>query len=297
LAATATSDVKGDDPRKRRILHPTRLNRRRLDPLHTPMHTNFDPDSAARMLAETWRGGQQLTELPSAIRPRTIDEGYDTQDQLLRLLGAHTVGWKLGVGSPKALRAANLARPMIGQVIETERYDSGAAVRIASATPVTVEFEIAYVLARDIAPGSAPAVPMDAVGETRVSFELVHSRFVDRRAVGWPSFAADDSAFRALIVGEILSPGAADSLADSIVVCAGDRVAGRGLTGDDRTDPVASLAALFAHAAERNITLRRGQVVSTGAVAQPFENSDPAIVIAARYGSSQLQVRIERAGR
>ncbi|MBV8526148.1 MAG: hypothetical protein JOY71_29240 [Acetobacteraceae bacterium] len=32
---------------------------------------------------------------------------------------------------------------------------------------------------------------LDAIGEVRVAFELVLSRFVDRRAIGWLSFAAE----------------------------------------------------------------------------------------------------------
>ena len=258
------------------------------------MSRNFDPDPAAKMLESAWRSGRQLTELPAAVRPMTINEGYDTQDRLLRLLGARTVGWKLGVGSPKALKAANLARPMIGQVIETERYESGATVKISSTTPVTIEFEVAYVLARDVAPGSAPARALDAVAETRATLELVHSRFTNRRAVGWPSFAADDSAFRALVVGDILDSTTTESLFDAVVVFEDDHAVARGLRGDDRTDSVGSLTALFAHAAERNITLRSGEIVSTGAVAQPFESSDSTVVITARYGSTALQVRIER---
>ena len=43
------------------------------------------------------------------------------------------------------------------------------------------------------------------------------------------------------------------------------------LTGDDRTDPVVSLRYLFQHAEERAIPLRRGEIVTTGAVVTPFD--------------------------
>ena len=44
----------------------------------------FDAAPAAAALAEAWRTGRLLTELPAPIRPRTLAEGYDVQDQLVR---------------------------------------------------------------------------------------------------------------------------------------------------------------------------------------------------------------------
>ncbi|MBV8092677.1 MAG: hypothetical protein JO110_05510 [Acetobacteraceae bacterium] len=47
-------------------------------------------------------------------------------------------------------------------------------------------------LAVVVAVPSGPEFPvLDAIGEVRVAFELVLSRFVDRRAIGWLSFAAE----------------------------------------------------------------------------------------------------------
>lgn len=47
------------------------------------MNPDFDPQPAARALADAWRRGAQLRELPSAVRPRSLDEGYAVQDFLM----------------------------------------------------------------------------------------------------------------------------------------------------------------------------------------------------------------------
>ena len=70
-------------------------------------------------------------------------------------------------------------------MLASRRFDSGAVIPVPDRAPVTVEFEIAYVLGRDIAPSETAAAPWDAVAEIRTTVELVRSRFVDRRAVGW----------------------------------------------------------------------------------------------------------------
>ena len=59
----------------------------------------FDPHPAAAMLAQAWRSGTLLAELPRAVRPATMAQGYDIQDRLIAELGRPVVGWKLGLAA------------------------------------------------------------------------------------------------------------------------------------------------------------------------------------------------------
>lgn len=246
---------------------------------------DFDPAPAAELLAAAWRSDAQMTELPAAVRPRTLREGYDVQDRVAAQLSDPTVGWKLGVGSPNAMRKAGLDRPLVGRVTASRRFAPGATVELRSQAAVTVEFEIAFALARDIAPGAMPSAPITAVETIHMTCEVVRARYVDRRAVGWPSFVADDSGFRALVMGRSISASQAQNMVGSIAVYADGEEKARGVTGGERTDPVASLAALFAHARERGITLRRGDVVSTGTVSVPFDLGRGADLVATADGT------------
>src|SRR4051794_24983259 len=108
------------------------------------MTTSFDPNPAARLLAQAWHGSQQITELPQDIRPENIDQGYDVQDRLVELLGVPVGGWKLGVGSAKLKQQSGVGRSIAGRVLETRRHGPGAAVQLSFAAPVTIEFEIAF---------------------------------------------------------------------------------------------------------------------------------------------------------
>jgi 2-keto-4-pentenoate hydratase len=255
----------------------------------------FDPVPAAEVLASAWRDASQMKELPAAVRPRTLSEGYDIQDHLVAILGADVAGWKLGVGSRNALLKAVAGRPLLGRVLAHECYRSGDVITIRNFAPATIEFEIAYVLSCDVKSDDLPSSPMDVVEHACVTFEVVQSRFEDRRAVGWPSFVADNAAFRALVVGEMVPLQALDSLADVVTVRVDGIDTARGNQGGDRTDAQASLGALLVHAKERGIALRKGAIVSTGAVSQPFETRADTAVVIADYGTGEIRMSVVRA--
>lgn len=251
------------------------------------MTTSFDPNPAARLLAQVWHGSQQITELPADIRPANIDQGYDVQDRLVELLGVPVAGWKLGVGSAKLKQQSGVGRSIAGRVLEPRRYGPGAAVRLSFAAPVTIEFEVAFVLGRDIDLNFTED-PKSAIAETRVTFELVMARFVDRRSVGWPSFAADNSGFEALIVGERLDEREIQELPTSLVVSVDGQEKARAATGDDATDPYGAFADLVAIARERKMMLPKGSIISTGSASMPFAVSAPKAGVRASYLGKQL---------
>ena len=256
------------------------------------MTASFDPIAAARFLFDVWRDSKQVAELPQAIRPTNIDQGYDVQDNLVDLLGAPVIGWKLGVGSAKLKQQSGVGRSIAGRVLGNRRYDPGATVKLSFAAPVTIEFEIAFVLGRDIDDRFAGDV-RTAIAETRVTFELVMARFVDRRAVGWPSFAADDSGFEALIVGERIDDSQIPELLSSLVVSVDGQEKARAATGDDATDPYGALADLVAIARERKMVLPKGSIISTGSASMPFAVSAPKGEVSATYLGKMLGFKFE----
>ena len=249
----------------------------------------FDPSPAGALLAQAWRSGELLTELPAEVRPRTMTQGYDVQDWLLADLGLASIGWKLGVGSAAQKRQSGVGRSIAGRLLEPYVHRHGDTVALPNAAPVTVEFEIAYILSRDILP-TEPTI-RDAIAEVRVAFELVQSRFVDRRAVGWPSFAADNGAFQALVLGDAVAPDRLGDLVHSLVVTSDGAEAARALSGEDATDPQAALTDLVSLARERGMTLPKGSIVSTGTVSKPFTITAPTATVGAAFLSEELHFR------
>lgn len=244
----------------------------------------FDPAPAAALLEKAMAGGPRLAELPAAARPGTIPEGYDIQDRIAAdgLAGnpgaEKPAGWKLGLGSTNAMKGASLDRPLIGRVFAGRLHPSGSAIAAPAGATALIEIEVAFTLARDITPAETVARPLDVVAEAQLVSEIVISRFVDRRVVGLPSFAADSVGFHALVIGPKVRPEQIPAIARSVAVTLDGKAAATGLTGDDAIDPLTMLGYLMAHARDRGLTLRKGEIVTTGTLSKPFDAPIPSAV-------------------
>ena len=146
-------------------------------------------------------------------------------------------------------------------------------------------------MARDVEPDAPPREASSIVADVCVTFELVLSRFEDRRAVGWPSFAADNAGFHALVRGQSIDPSRVPETRQSLSVALDGQEVAVALTGDDVTDPYTSLTDLLSTASERGMRLPAGSIVSTGTVSKPFNVAKPSAEITARFLDTQLTFR------
>ena len=252
------------------------------------MTKSFDARPAALLIAAACRSHTRLDALPAADRPVTLDKGYDIQDSLIAELGDPVVGWKLGQGSPKGLRTASLERALVGHVLASRCHAAGRTIPLPVAAPVTVEIEIAFELARDIAPDAPPLTPHEAVGPARLAAEIILSRYVDRKVVGLPSYLAENVGFEALVLGPAIDAAEIPAIMSSVVVDLDGRRIADHQTGDDAIDPYRAVAHLMAHARHRGMTLRRGEIVSTGTISKPFDCAGHRAAIVARAGGLEM---------
>jgi 2-keto-4-pentenoate hydratase len=177
----------------------------------------------------------------------------------------------------------------VGQLPRERCHAHGVHLQMPDAAPVTIECEIAFRLAQDLAP-DAPDIATDALIDSLcVTFEIVRSRFVDRRAAGWPSFVADNVGFEALVVGGPLPLARLQAVYDSLRLTVNDAPAAPLLRGDDAIDARAGLRALTAHARQYGITLRRDQLVSTGTMTKPFDLSGTGHTVCAHFLDQTLR--------
>jgi len=254
--------------------------------------STFDPAPAAALIAAAMNERRRFDVIPEAQRPRTIPEGYDIQDRLAADCGKPgglqdaTAGWKLGIGSVNAMKGAGLDQPLIGRMFASRLVQNGTDITGPAGAKALIEIEIAFTLARDIAPTEKVANPLDVVAQANLVSEIVLSRFVDRTKVGLPSFAADSVGFHALVIGPKVEPTSAASIARSLTVTCDGKKATDIPTGDDAIDPATMLAALIRHARARGITLKKGEVVTTGTLSRPFDAPIPSTIEATSDGGS-----------
>lgn len=229
---------------------------------------------AARIIAAARRGGTRLERLPDAVRPRDLAEAYRVQDALHAILTAAgagpVVGHKIGATTPVMQAYMEIDHPCPGGIFATTVHPSGAALPHAAFRKVGLECEVAVRLGRDLGPIGAPygnASVARAVDAYIPAIELVDDRYVDWPSMGTPTLAADDFFGAGSVLGAPVSPARIADLATlkGRAIIDGAEVAS-GVGADVMGHPFAALAWLANNFAQRGLTLRAGEFVSTGSL-------------------------------
>ena len=126
---------------------------------------------AVDLLLDARRTMTPINDLPSELKPASLDEVFFVQDRIREALGA-LGGWKVGASSPDAVpMAAPLPLPMIAQ---------NGAVRGGRLRGL--EAEIAFVLKSDLPPRATPYRDEEvyaAVESCHPAIEILESGLVD----------------------------------------------------------------------------------------------------------------------
>lgn len=251
---------------------------------------------AAKFIAKRWVSGELEFQLPDSLKPASLNEGYEIQAELLRQLKASPNGWKLAVASDNQVAQSNLDRGLVGRLLSERSYPSGAHIDTPISGALTIECEIGLRLARDILPTESVTIDNDLIDAVTFNFEIVRSRFVDRRAIGWPSFVADDAAYEAIVIGEPLATQITDELLSKFqnecAVSLDGTTVSSALTGKDGIHPLTSLRYLIEHAREHNLQLFKGQMITTGAFCKPFDIADRGHKISFAYPNYSLSFTV-----
>jgi len=251
---------------------------------------------AAQFIQQTWNSGDLVAAMPEALTPNSFDEAYAIQNELMNQTDGSVSGWKLAVASDNQIQQFELKRALVGQLINSRCYEDGDHIITPNIGNLTIESEIGLRLSRDIAPSDEIDVSTKLIDAVTFNFEIVRSRFADRRAVGWHSFVADNAAFEALVIGKPISSEVTTELLSSLrkdcSVYVDDNCVSSSLEGADGVDPVTSLRHLVEHAKEYKIQLFKGQMVTTGAFCKPFDIRDRKHTITLKCGNYSLSCSV-----
>lgn len=230
--------------------------------------------AAARTLQDHWRAGTKLAALDPMLRPRDRIEGYAIQAELARAGSEKLFGWKIAATSEAGQKHINVAGPMAGRILaETVIADGGTAPMHGNAMRVA-EPEFAFRMARDLAPRASPYTVqevLDAVDTLHPAIEIPDSRFADFVSAGEAQLIADNACAHRFVLG---APTSADwRTRDLVEEKPTITLRGKQYVGHGRNvlgDPRAALAWLANELRALGLTLRAGEVVTTGTCHPPL---------------------------
>ena len=246
-----------------------------------------DIAEASRTLHGHWRAGTKLTALDPSMRPRDRIEGYAIQAEIERTSRGRLFGWKIAATSEAGQQHINVAGPIAGRILEETVIANGGTAPMYGNEMRVVEPEFAFRMARDLPPRPSPYTvreALDAVETLHPAFEIPDSRFADFVKAGEAQLIADNACAHLFVLGAPTSADwrARDLIEERPVITLGGKEHighGKNVLGDPR----AALAWLVNELRGLGLTLRAGEVVTTGTchAPLPIQSGD---VVAADYG-------------
>jgi 2-keto-4-pentenoate hydratase len=242
--------------------------------------------------------------LAAAIRDRraieaptedlSVDDAYEVQDELVKLLGGDVVAAKLGLTSLAKQEQMNVSEPLYGWLTDAMQLDIGQPVLRDELIQPRVEPEIAFLLGEELGGrGVTAARVLAATHAVMPALEVLDSRFSGYRFT-LPAVISDDASAGRFRLGNPVPLEAGTDL--RLVGCMfeknGELVAtAAGAAVLD--DPAAAVAWLVRKLTARGRTLPAGTAVLSGALcaAVTIEPGDLIRASFDRLGSVDLACR------
>jgi 2-keto-4-pentenoate hydratase len=222
-----------------------------------------------------WREGKQVPVLPEALRPATRFEGNAIQAQLETHSGAALYGWKIAATSKAGQHHIGVDGPFAGRLLAVGVAADGAELDLDGNHMRVGEPEFAFRMAHDLPPRKTSykmAEVLDAVATLHPAIEIPDSRLEQFAKVGIAQLIADNACAHQFVLGPAAAEGwrALDLSEHTAVVGITGQKPQEGIGSNVLGDPRAALTWLVNQLSGQGITLKAGQVVTTGTCATPL---------------------------
>jgi 2-keto-4-pentenoate hydratase len=257
--------------------------------------------AAADFLFDLRQTKRRVAALPADIVPRTLAEGYEVQDRLVRKLldhfGGRPVGYKIACTSLLAQKALGVDGPFFGVLLTHSTQDSPATLRGSDYTVRCAEAEFGFEMGADVPAG--PTYTAESIREfvraALPSIEIVDHRYHDWQAVGAPSLLADNAIHGAWVAGEPFRDIRGIDFARHPTALTINR--GRTLVGSGEAvlgNPLTVVAWLANELPDFGRRLRRGDRVTTG-ITTDIYLAEPGDHLAADFGPiGRVELQFDR---
>jgi 2-keto-4-pentenoate hydratase len=230
--------------------------------------------AASRVLVQHWRDGTKIDALERNLRPQSRADGYAIQAVLENQSLGKLFGWKIAATSEAGQKHINVAGPLAGRIMSDTVIADGGTASMQGNEMRVGEPEFAFRMGRDLPPRAAPYSVdevLAAVDTLHPAIEIPDSRFADFASAGEAQLIADQACAHLFVLG---APTIANWRAMDLVeerpriTLRGQHYLGHGknVLGDPRI----ALAWLANELRGLGITLRAGEVVTTGTCHPPL---------------------------
>ncbi len=230
--------------------------------------------AAARTLHDHWRAGTKLAGLEASLRPLDRAEAYAIQARIENYSSGSLFGWKIAATSEAGQKHINVDGPMAGRILPETVIPDGGTASMAGNEMRVAEPEFAFRMAADLPPRPSPYSAqevLDAVGTLHPAIEIPDSRFADFVSAGAAQIIADNACAHLFVLGAPTTSNwrTLDLVEEKPVIA----LRGKQYTGHGKNvlgDPVIALTWLANELRQLGVTLKAGEVVTTGTCHPPL---------------------------
>jgi 2-keto-4-pentenoate hydratase len=231
-------------------------------------------DQAAALLWPHWLAGTRLAALPAQCRPENRTSGYAVQAALARESGQPVVGWKIAATSINGQRHIGVDGPLAGRILAERVIENGGSFQLGTSLMRVAELEFAFRMGRDLPPRAAEYTQdevLSAVATLHPAIELPDSRFAHFETAGLAQLVADNACAHYFLLGAAADDSwrALDLAAYPGKAYRGGVLAEEGVGANVLGDPRIALTWLVNELSRHGMTLKAGQVVTTGTCVKP----------------------------
>ena len=239
------------------------------------MLNSQDIRNASDLIWRHWQEGTRLPALPPNLLPATREEGYAIQALFEGRGVGDLFGWKIAATSEAGQKHINVDGPLGGRLLGERVYRDGATLPFGGNAMRVAEPEFAFRLGRDLPPTGRPysvEEALEAVDALHPAIEVPDSRFEDFTLVGAAQLVADNACAHQFVLGPPAPESwrAMDLVQHTATIAIDGGASHDGVGANVLGDPRVALAWLINEVSGLGITLRDGQVITTGTCATPI---------------------------
>jgi 2-keto-4-pentenoate hydratase len=213
------------------------------------------------------RLGQTIATVRSDL-PKSTAEAYAVQEAIVTLSGMARGGYKVGSTSKEAQSLLGTDEPGAGVLLRPFMYESPTRVQVVPDHMPAVEGEFAFRMGRDLPPRSGTYARDDVLGAVASlagAIEVVGTRFAGGlEGKGRLLTTADGGVNIALATGPWTKFEGQDLRGHAVKMTINGVEKGTGTGARALGDPLQVLLWLVNHLSARGLTLKAGEIVSTG---------------------------------
>ena len=252
-------------------------------------------DRAATLLMQARLDRRRIAALPDDCRPTEGPWAYDIQDRYVDLMldhyGGSIVGYKAGCTNVTAQQQLGLSSPFAGPLLSPFVLTSPAVISTNDGFMRMIEAEIGFRLGQDLPTADTPytaATVRPTLSTAFGSIEVVDSRYEDWTTAGAPQLIADNVCTGFWVYGTESSDIEALDLARHPVQVRRNGIAAeQGSSANVLDNPLNVVAWLANHLLARGITLKAGNLLTTGTMIA-VNAAEKGDIVEADFGSLGL---------